>query len=209
MQNDHMTLERIVNDPDFNFLNKIQNEDDVVAFEQGQDPASDSPYKDFVNSCNYYDEISLTEKFGQNSNFSAMSFNVQSLPAKFGQLQTLLNNLNTKKLFPSVICLQEIWQLPNDQVFNLNNYHSPIFKCRANNVQGGVLQSILIEISDIKNFLNLAYFLIVLLKLSLLKLQLLKIKNLLLALSIDHQQIIQLCHLLSNITNLWISLPIC
>jgi len=135
MENNRITLESIERDPDYNFLNKFNTEHDILVFDQHDLP--DSPFKDLENSCNYYDENSLCSKFSTYDNFSAMSINIQSLPAKFNQFNLLINSLNQKKLFPSVICLQEIWQLPNDQVFSINGYHSPLFKCRNNNIQGG------------------------------------------------------------------------
>jgi len=135
MENNRITLESIERDPDYNFLNKFNTEHDILVFDQNDLP--DSPFKDLENSCNYYDENSLCSKFSTYDNFSAMSINIQSLPAKFNQFNLLINSLNQKKFFPSVICLQEIWQLPNDQVFSINGYHSPLFKCRNNNIQGG------------------------------------------------------------------------
>ena len=38
---------------------------------------------------------------------------------------------------PDVICIQELWQFPDNASFKLNGYHPLIYKLRRNNVQGG------------------------------------------------------------------------
>ncbi|MBM3937968.1 MAG: hypothetical protein FJ333_04840 [Sphingomonadales bacterium] len=130
-----INLDTIDNNPDFNFLTKLQNDDNVYAFDR--DDVHESPYTGLELSCRYYDEGGFLEKFGTNQNFSVMSLNIQSLSAKFAHLTELINNFQINKFKPTVICLQEIWKLPNDTIFNLLGYHEPIFKNRDANTQGG------------------------------------------------------------------------
>jgi hypothetical protein len=67
-----------------------------------------------------------------------MSLNVQSLPAKFSELTDLLNHFHSKNFLPEIILLQEIWQIPDPNIFQLNHYQPLIYKCRAINRGGGV-----------------------------------------------------------------------
>jgi exonuclease III len=38
---------------------------------------------------------------------------------------------------PDVICLQETWQIVNQDMFSIKGYHDPLFKLRSVNTQGG------------------------------------------------------------------------
>jgi exonuclease III len=38
---------------------------------------------------------------------------------------------------PEVICLQEIWQVVDFDMYRITGYHKPLFRTRSNNVQGG------------------------------------------------------------------------
>lgn len=134
IENIPCSLDNIANDPEFNFITKLQNKNSTFGFDRNDN--IEIPYE-LDSSCNYYDEDSFLEKFSNNSNFSIMSLNIQSLPAKFGNFSNLLGNLKNHKYTPSVICLQEVWKLPDNSLFNLEGYHEPIFKLRNNNIQGG------------------------------------------------------------------------
>jgi hypothetical protein len=67
-----------------------------------------------------------------------MSLNVQSLPAKFNELKDLIDIFASKNCLPDIILLQEIWHIPNANMYVLDNYHPLIFKCRSNYKGGGV-----------------------------------------------------------------------
>jgi len=133
--NNRINLDTIANDPDFNFAKKLQEENAIYGFDQNDD--IETPYQDLGYLCNYYDETSFLEKFTNFKKFSVMSLNIQSLPAKFEQFSVLLNTLKKNNYSPSVICLQEVWQLTDDSLFGLEAYHEPIFKLRGKNTQGG------------------------------------------------------------------------
>ena len=65
-----------------------------------------------------------------------MSFNSQSLHAKFSEFSELINLLNSKNCAPDVICVQELWQISPYFITTLPGYHPMIFKLR-NCTQGG------------------------------------------------------------------------
>jgi endonuclease/exonuclease/phosphatase (EEP) superfamily protein YafD len=69
---------------------------------------------------------------------SILSLNIQSLSAKFKEFKELIELLESKNCSPDIILLQEIWQISNDKLFCLPNYHPLIYKCRSNAKGGGV-----------------------------------------------------------------------
>ena len=64
-----------------------------------------------------------------------MSFNIQSISAKFNEFTDFLDSLGKFKF--DIICLQELWKMCDPNLFNIDGYHSLIFKSRSNNKQGG------------------------------------------------------------------------
>ena len=81
----------------------------------------------------YIEDDNFFSNLKHSDYLSFFNLNVQSLPAKFNELKDLLFSL---KLNFDVICLQEIWQIPDDELFKLPGYKF-IHKSRDNNVQGG------------------------------------------------------------------------
>jgi exonuclease III len=98
-----------------------------------------------------------------------MSFNIQSLPAKFHELKELIHMLSSSKCSPDVICLQEIWQIHENMDFSLPGYSKLEYKIRNNNVQGGGLAYMLNPISHIVFLPFIPFFQIVYLNRFLLK----------------------------------------
>ena len=71
----------------------------------------------------YYDFSSLISTY--TNYFSILSSNMQSINAKFYELQVYIEVMNHKLWFKySIICLQETWQSENDDpsLFNLEGY---------------------------------------------------------------------------------------
>jgi hypothetical protein len=66
-----------------------------------------------------------------------MSFNIQSLPAKFTEFSEMISFMANKNCSPDIICLQETWKIIDPDMFVLYGYHAPVFKLRNNNAQGG------------------------------------------------------------------------
>jgi exonuclease III len=67
-----------------------------------------------------------------------LSLNIQSIAAKFNELNELINLFESKNCLPDIILLQETWKIVDASLFNLNNYHPLIFKCRSSAQGGGV-----------------------------------------------------------------------
>ena len=124
-----LTLDDILQNPNMDFVKYMTSDND--------DETSDFfPYVDLESQCNYYDELSFVDKFRNNPNQLFMSINIQSLPAKFGDLSELSSLLNSNKCGPDVICLQETWRVTDPALYNLDNYNLEL-KSRSKNVQGG------------------------------------------------------------------------
>ena len=98
---------------------------------------NDSPYNCAEISCQYVSEPEFIAKYANHLNPSVLSLNIQSLAAKFSEFSTFINSLAIGNCAPDVICLQEIWRIPDNTMFSLNGYHPLEFKSRRNNVQGG------------------------------------------------------------------------
>ena len=69
--------------------------------------------------------------------FSYLSWNIQSLPAKFNEFQEFINVLNHNNCSPDVICLQETWKIIDKNLFALPNYSLPETLQRSNSQGGG------------------------------------------------------------------------
>ena len=126
----------IDSDPNFNFLSKISNndtEEDDFLFNN----PDFSPYSETDFSCSYID----SDHF-RNSNsckdFSVLSLNIQSLSAKYNELNDMLNELSISNFIPDVICLQETWQIIDPSLFPLPNYQIIESNTRENARGGGV-----------------------------------------------------------------------
>jgi hypothetical protein len=124
------SVDNLASDPTFNFLTQLtHNEDDNL-------PGT-SPYSDIVNNSVYSDELSFCSNYNNHNDFSMMTLNIQSLPAKFSEFSEFISLLNHNNCAPDVICLQELWQFPASINFNLNDYHPMVYQLRSNSVQGG------------------------------------------------------------------------
>jgi len=125
----------IDSDPNLNFLSKItvnDNDDDFMF-----NNLDYSPYSDIVFNCSYIG----ADHFRNNSmlnKFSVLSLNIQSLPAKFNELEDMLNELSISNFSPEVICLQETWQITDPAIYSLNDYQNIEINTRVNARGGGV-----------------------------------------------------------------------
>jgi len=66
-----------------------------------------------------------------------MSFNIQSLSAKFSEFKELIITLDKNNSSPDIICLQELWFIHAQSSFSLPGYNALIYKSRSSGVQGG------------------------------------------------------------------------
>ena len=92
-----------------------------------------SPYSEFDISCKY---TGINDYIKNEKKLSILSLNIQSLSSKFSELSELLNELESTKSQPDLICLQEVWQIHNISSFNLPNYH-PLEINLRNAARGG------------------------------------------------------------------------
>jgi exonuclease III len=49
----------------------------------------------------------------------------------------MISFMANKNCSPDIICIQETWKIIDSDMFILNGYHTPVFKLRNNNAQGG------------------------------------------------------------------------
>jgi hypothetical protein len=85
-----VTLENLVTDPKYNFLNQFNPESNEF-LDYNFNEANDNPYENHSLTCNYYDELSYAKKFKNLKNLSIFSLNVQSLSAKYNDIKELFN----------------------------------------------------------------------------------------------------------------------
>jgi hypothetical protein len=131
----------LTNDPNFDFISIINKQSQSDLNENHlsflDDVDENSPYNPNLFSCNYVNETQLSLELSSADNFSVMSINVQSLPAKFSELKDLLYVLQSNNYLPDLILLQEIWHVADASLFILDSYQPLVYKCRANGRGGG------------------------------------------------------------------------
>jgi endonuclease/exonuclease/phosphatase (EEP) superfamily protein YafD len=123
------SIDNLASDPNFNFFNKLSNSDDDDDFL--------SPYENLVNNSMYLDEYTYHSNFKNCPDFTMLTLNIQSLPAKFTEFSEFISLMSHNNCAPDIICLQELWQFPANVSFVLKGYHPLIYALRRNNVQGG------------------------------------------------------------------------
>jgi hypothetical protein len=133
-----LSLGKIAEGDIYNFLRKFNpDSDDSHNFSSTDD--IDSPYKSADFLCNYIDENSFASRPSCSSKkFSLLSLNIQSLPAKFAEFLEFITDCNIHNNAPDVICLQEIWNVVDANLFPLPGYHPFICKTRSKSTGGGV-----------------------------------------------------------------------
>ena len=148
--NRDLGIDAIDSDPNFNFLTKISNidpdEDEFMFSNPDFSPYSETDFK-----CSYIE----TDHFRNNptiNDFSVLSLNIQSLPAKYNELNDMLNELSASNFSPEVICLQEIWQINDPSLFPLSNFQTLEFNTRTNARGSGV--GIFVKNNIVYNVLN-------------------------------------------------------
>ena len=117
---------------DKNSLNSI--------FQQYDINKEDTNEPDIMSNSSYYDIddfIKLTMNYSEQ--FSIFSSSVESINAKFNELQVLISLLNKKIKF-SAICLQECWLSDNFDklLLHINGYHC-IFQRNTCSAKGGLV----------------------------------------------------------------------
>ena len=87
--------------------------------------------------CNYYDLQDFVNTFKNSNEIKLVSFNINSLAAKFTKLLDLLDFFVRNDIFLDVIALQEVWAIRDESVFNIRGYNL-VYKDRKDMKGGGV-----------------------------------------------------------------------
>lgn len=98
----------------------------------------ESPYDTLKFDCNYFSEDEFLKKFSKIDDLTLLSLNIQSLQAKFNELNSFIQILQANNSSPDIICLQEIWNISSNFNVAINGYHLPIINARTNSKGGGV-----------------------------------------------------------------------
>ncbi len=125
-------INNLSTDPNFDFFNSINS----TSYENTSffSDHNLNPYSDLAIECSY-SSIPNCPALNKND-FLIFTFNIQSINAKFAELKDLLHELGTHDIIPDVICLQELWQFPNEALFKINGYKF-FYKLRKSKSQGG------------------------------------------------------------------------
>lgn len=134
LNSDVFSTDNLAVNDNFNFFKKMFNSEE---HEDNEFSFSDSPYADVQIETTYICENDLSID-NDDKNLSIMTLNVQSLPAKFDDLNLMISLLLTKNSAPDIICLQEIWKFPDIVDFKIIGYHSLLYKQRSNSQGGGI-----------------------------------------------------------------------
>ena len=107
--------------------NALQGEHKISS--QDNDTGSDTNRFD----CKYLEIEEFQDKFSSLSNsFSTFSLNVRSLPGKWDSFIELITDLNSKQFNFSMICIQEVWNVPNYFKTDIIGYKPIECKLRKN-----------------------------------------------------------------------------
>ena len=138
MDKNSLSLNNISRDQAFDFLHTLAMNDTIVHSPSDNNVPDDSPYNNIKLQCSYLNEYQFIEKYKNLNELSFMSFNIQSLPSKFSELQILIQLLQFHRCAPDVILLQEIWNIIDPSFFHIEGYHPIIYKSRTLSQGGGV-----------------------------------------------------------------------
>ena len=105
------------------------------------DTSGESNPIELITQSSYYDLETFSELLNsKGNNFSILSTNIESINAKFSEIEIFINSLREKKLTIDAICFQECW-LPenfNMSLLELNGYQC-IYQAKSCSNKGGLL----------------------------------------------------------------------
>lgn len=123
---DILSIDKLLSEERFDFLSVLEEfEDDY------------SPYDSINIDCKYYNEDEIINSLGGVNLNTLLSLNVQSLPSKFYEFCDFIHLLERSNIYFNVIAIQEVFQIPDPSLFNIRNYHEPVFKLRSSAKKGG------------------------------------------------------------------------
>ena len=102
----------------------------------GNDPNA-NPYLELNLNSRFHDPSSFIDTYLNSSQPIYLNVNVRSLQANHSALLNLVQNFQNANVPIDIIAVQEIWQIPHPEIFNIPNF-SFIFKQRSIGKGGGV-----------------------------------------------------------------------
>ena len=133
-----ITLADLVNDPKFDFIKSLNPDPSHNNFDFLNIDDLDSPYSQEKFLFSYLDETEYCTSNYNVNRFRVMSLNIQSLHSKFSELKNTIIKLGASGCSPDIICLQEIWLVIDNNMFNIPGYQPLIDSSRRNNQGSGV-----------------------------------------------------------------------
>jgi hypothetical protein len=82
-----------------------------------------NPYFMLNNVAKFYDPASFLDRFSNDNKPLFCNLNIQSLHSKHGEFSVFMNELAVKNVFPEIFCLQEIWQVQDENTISLHDYN--------------------------------------------------------------------------------------
>ena len=136
--NDDISLHDLKTKLQFDFLSQVhdQNDNNFFSANYNNNIIDDSPYSQINFKCDYFDENEFIDTYKNLGKFSFLSWNIQSLPAKFFEVKEFLEFNTESGCVFDVIALQELWTIHDPDMFKINGYNL-VFKSRSEGVQGG------------------------------------------------------------------------
>lgn len=116
------------NNDNYNLFSKLRldNEEDVI-----------NPYEDSNIFCQYSNVNESITKMKSKKGLRLLSWNIQSLRAKFNEFKEFIDIFHGENCFFDIIGLQECWELKNHDLYQLENYNF-IHKTRTQSNGGGI-----------------------------------------------------------------------
>ena len=115
MISDNFSIDTILQNINYDFLTKFNNSN-LNGFD------FESPYYGLDLSCKYFSENDFIDKCSNWKNLKFLSWNIQSLRAKFEQLKDYVDFLKDKKVQIDIIALQETFTILDPEMYKLDDY---------------------------------------------------------------------------------------
>ena len=116
------------NNDNFNLFSKLRldNEEDII-----------NPYDDTNILCQYSNINETIIKMKSKKGLRLLSWNIQSLRAKFNEFKEFIDIFHIENCFFDIIGLQECWELKKSDLYQLESYNF-IHKTRTQSNGGGI-----------------------------------------------------------------------
>lgn len=126
-QNNDRILDFELNSNFFSILNNETNSDEFLF----------NPYDNIDVKCQYFDTDKIINHLNSKKGLKIVSLNIQSLQAKFIDLQEFIDEFWRQNCYLDIICLCETWNIKNEDYIQLKGYDF-VYKCRSKSNGGGI-----------------------------------------------------------------------